>query len=385
MHTKLYFGVYIWVHKELYQKSMLLITNKDIKMKVKMKNYICLAFFLIILGILVCQNAYAENPAADELRKRAAILNQKIKLCEQDLADGVEECCVIVNWENNRHISMAEAKNLTTQYLKEAQKAAQKQFDEKKTQIVSNLKGTNSGKLALKTTTEMDEFTSILNDPNSRSKPIDAPITNNQNNRNLLEYSKVINQFRIRRVGNKAVGKVGDEAPEPPRYRTDESTYCNIFVWDVTRAMGAEIPHWVIRGDPNGTSAVDSKGKFTVRSEECYEIRVDKYVDEKGRSVPGIIDWLKEHGETNGWKRTEDARMVQQMANGGHPSIAIWENPDKQKSGHVAIVRPGSIGFPEGPAIAQAGYLVVNAEHLNMGFKSQWKKDKTKIEFWYHE
>lgn len=80
---------------------------------------------------------------------------------------------------------------------------------------------------------------------------------------------------------------------------------------------------------------------------------MDKFVD-KGRVVPGIIDWLKEHGKTHGWRRV-DARMAQQMANEEHPSIAIWENPDPKSSGHIAMIRPGSIGDKRGTAISQAG------------------------------
>ena len=257
-------------------------------------------------------------------------------------------------------------KNLKNAEDRLAYEKQRQEFDEEKSRIVSNLKGTNSGKLRLKTGTEPElkksdkvvEFHRILKDPNSRSKAIDAPITNGLNNRSPYEYSKVINQFLIRRVGSKNVPIVGKEEQEPMRYRAGEKTYCNIFVWDVTRAMGVEIPHWSREG----------KERHEVRANEMAEL-------------------LRKHGRALGWKSVS-ADDAQKMANRGCPTIAIWQNPDYPKSdaaGHVAIVRPGSVGFPEGPAIAQAGRLVVNAEHLNEGFKRQWKKDKTKIEFWYHE
>lgn len=108
---------------------------------------------------------------------------------------------------------------------------------------------------------------------------------------------------------------------------------------------------------------------------------MDKFVD-KGRVVPGIIDWLKEHGKTHGWRRV-DARMAQQMANEEHPSIAIWENPDPKSSGHIAMIRPGSIGDKRGTAISQAGGLVLDASHIEKGFKDQ--DHEKRIQYWYHE
>lgn len=90
-------------------------------MKVKSKHCVCIAFLFIIIGTLVFQNVYAGDLTAYELRKRASILKDKINLCEQDLAGGANECFVIVNWENNRKVSIAEAENLASQYLRAAQ------------------------------------------------------------------------------------------------------------------------------------------------------------------------------------------------------------------------------------------------------------------------
>ena len=54
-------------------------------MKVNSKNRLYYVFFLMLLGLILCKNLHAAGPAGDELRKRAVVLDQKIKLCEQDI------------------------------------------------------------------------------------------------------------------------------------------------------------------------------------------------------------------------------------------------------------------------------------------------------------
>lgn len=93
-------------------------------MRVKSKKQLCFVLFLGVLGILACESVLATGVSPDELRRRADILNRKIGLCEQDLAQGAKECLVIVNWEGNRRVSMAEARNLVSLYLNEARQIA---------------------------------------------------------------------------------------------------------------------------------------------------------------------------------------------------------------------------------------------------------------------
>ena len=68
-------------------------------------------------------------------------------------------------------------------------------------------------------------------------------------NRSAANYNAVLDQFS---VGNN------------PRYaRRNGNTYCNIFVWDATRAMGAEIPHWVDQqGRPAEVGAREALGRW---------------------------------------------------------------------------------------------------------------------------
>lgn len=188
------------------------------------------------------------------------------------------------------------------------------------------------------------DFAKILNDSN-RSVPIDATLTNDRNNRTAYHYHRVIEQFRLSEMPRRYEVETYDEKGEK-KIRT----FCNIFVWDVTRAMVGsvdEIPHWVL-GE---------------------EMKVNE-----------LVGWLKKEGKTKGWRRL-DPRNAQQAANNGHPTVAIWKNPNGH--GHVAIVRPGSVGDDRGAAIAQAGRWVLDATHLTKGFNDpKLRKD---IEFWTHE
>ena len=157
--------------------------------------------------------------------------------------------------------------------------------------------------------------------------PVDAPAKGSPSARNADTYNNVINQFA---VGNN------------PRYEPrDGNTYCNIFAWDVTKAMGAEIPHWV---DANGNPAAQGKGRE---------------LDANDTNT-----WLNQHGEKNGWRKVS-AEEAQRLANEGHPAVASWNNPDG--IGHIAVVRPGEV-TGNGPSIAQAGSENFNDGHVYDSF-----------------
>lgn len=151
-------------------------------------------------------------------------------------------------------------------------------------------------------------------------EPVNAPVQSNASNRSRGRYDDVLNQF--------AVGV-------NLRYaRRDGNTYCNIFVWDATKAMGAELPHWV-----NG-----------------------RELDANGMNA-----WLRNNGAANGWQRATAAE-AQAAANRGQPSVASWNNPGG--IGHIAMVRPGAL-TNDGPASAQAGSHNFNHGHIANGFGSR--------------
>jgi hypothetical protein len=171
---------------------------------------------------------------------------------------------------------------------------------------------------------------------------IAPPIRNEVGNRNPDLFNAVLDQFSV---------------SINPRYRknqqSENETYCNIFVWDVTKAMGAEIPHWV---DENGRPVPQFSGT------------------EQGAN--DMIDWLEKFGVNQGWD-VVDAEGAQAMANLGKPVVATWKNPNGV--GHIAMVRPGRMSEKDGPALAQAG--AINSNTITVG-ESFGDKD---VVYYYHD
>ena len=166
----------------------------------------------------------------------------------------------------------------------------------------------------------------------NRAALIFPPLTNSPGNRSAAIYNQIINQF--------AVG-------HNPRYLpSGGATYCNIFLWDVTRAMGAEMPHWI---KSNGDIALPF-------SAGAHELTINA----------GVV-WLQNYGvPQHGWQLTDKAG-AQNAANAGKPAVVVWKNPTGGH-GHTAIVRPGVIDPNTGPTTAQAGARNFNEGHLTNGF-----------------
>ncbi|MFQ3581330.1 MAG: glucosaminidase domain-containing protein [Chloracidobacterium sp.] len=180
------------------------------------------------------------------------------------------------------------------------------------------------------------------------ARPVEAPLRGHPNHRTAEIYNNVINQFAV---------------AHNPRYAIRDSsgdgikdTFCNIFVWDVTRAMGAEIPHWV--------------DKRTNQPTTVYNYSQSRELDANSTMV-----WLRNHGAQHGW-RPVSAEEAQRLANAGHPTMVGWQNP--RGIGHVAIVRPGQIN-ERGPAIAQAGSRNVNYAHVRDTFGN------VPVEYWVND
>ena len=170
--------------------------------------------------------------------------------------------------------------------------------------------------------------------------PVDAPLQNQPGQRDPHRYDQVLNQFG---VGSN------------PRYRPrGGNTYCNIFVWDATRAMGAEIPHWVDqRGRPAGVGAA---GAWEMDANDTNR-------------------WLNNQGAASGWRKVS-ASEAQRHANTGSPAVVSWKNPGG--IGHIGMVRPGEI-TSAGPAMAQAGSRNFNSGHVADGF------GRRRVEYWIHD
>lgn len=158
----------------------------------------------------------------------------------------------------------------------------------------------------------------------TRWMPLFAPITSDTGNRSPDLYRNVCEQFRV---------------TTSPRYLAQPgATWCNIYVWDATSAMGAEIPHWF---DLTTGAAVPVGRGTEMRANDMYR-------------------WLER--QLQGWR---EGTYEQAKANAarGCPTVAAYFNPVPGRSGHVAMVLPNG-------NIAQAGASNLFDAPLRLGFGS---------------
>ncbi len=172
--------------------------------------------------------------------------------------------------------------------------------------------------------------------------PSNPPLSGQPSQRNASTYDNVINQFAV---------------ANNPRYTPKgNDTYCNIFAWDVTRAMGATLPHWVF---PGGEPA-------EYKANGAYELNANA-----GHR------WLNEDGAKYGWRQVSAAE-AQALANQGHPTVVSYDSLSSAP-GHIAVVRPGQLNA-NGPTIAQAGATNTNFAHVKDTFGNKpvqyWVNDK---------
>lgn len=147
------------------------------------------------------------------------------------------------------------------------------------------------------------------------------------------------------------------------RYRPKNGkTYCNIFAWDCTRALGAEIPHWVLNNKP---ATSNTGGAKELNANATY-------------------NWLNNYGSGYGWYKTT-ASEAQKRANAGYPTVAVWRNTSGG-SGHIAVIRPEGSGYiytnARGPVIAQAGGSNYSYANISIGFGSS---KMSNIVYWTHD
>jgi hypothetical protein len=85
------------------------------------------------------------------------------------------------------------------------------------------------------------------------------------------------------------------------------------------------------------------------------------------------MGWLRSPAAiAAGWRRLRDAVEAQHRANEGELVVAAFENPDPDRPGHIAIIRPSSIDLASlmatGPFVTQAGGHNALSEPLARGF-----------------
>jgi hypothetical protein len=168
--------------------------------------------------------------------------------------------------------------------------------------------------------------------------PIDAPVHNLPGRRGPQAYRSVLQAL--------------DPAGNPRYTARDGRTFCNIFVWDATRALGAELPHWVFAD--GGIAPAEAPGATRTNCNILFR-------------------WLRAHGGRYGW-RTVGPDEAQAAANRGEPTIALWKNPEGPH-GHTAFLLPAGTG---GPRFAQAG----ERNFLDGSFADSF--GSRTVEYWTH-
>ena len=119
---------------------------------------------------------------------------------------------------------------------------------------------------------------------------VQAPLQSREGKRSRELYENVVRQFGVTvnpRYGEDAPGKVRG----------------HIFVWDVSRAMNCEIPH---------------------------------FVGAKELTLAQTCDWLRHEGPMRGWKRLSGEDIFT-AANSGRLVIAL---PREMRTKHIAVVAP---------------------------------------------
>ena len=133
-----------------------------------------------------------------------------------------------------------------------------------------------------------------------------------------------------------------------------QDTFCNIFLWDFSRAMGCEIPHWVLA---NGAVAAVGAGK---------ELNAN-----------ATVDWIRGYGVISGWRKITETE-AREAAGRGYPTVVLWQHHGG--IGHVAVVWP-SPGLNDVTLIAQAGSKNFEEQLLKKGFG---RLSEPSLEFWTH-
>ena len=179
-------------------------------------------------------------------------------------------------------------------------------------------------------------------------KPTSPMIRSDENNRNPDLYRSVISQFRV-------------ETAERYRPGRNGFTYCNIFMWDVTAAMGAEIPHYTNPSTGEAMYYPDVQGA-------------------RGMTAVLIDGWLKEYGEEYGWRKV-DAEPAQMHANQGRPAVTTAGAID-----HVQVICPSRDGGYDpvrGVTVAQAGSRVTSYTYISNIYSSHALNNE--ISYWIHD
>jgi len=132
---------------------------------------------------------------------------------------------------------------------------------------------------------------------------------------------------------------------ESGRYqRTPDKTFCNIYAYDMIRAMGAYIPR--VFWDEPALSRIEA-GAIVVTAEEwaglgpeARRTHIAPIYDQTVREINTntMTGWMDDYGAEFGWAKAVDMTEAQEMANAGHPVFILAGKVRNEGSGHISIV-----------------------------------------------
>jgi hypothetical protein len=188
-----------------------------------------------------------------------------------------------------------------------------------------------------------------------------------------------------------------------PLFAAAEITAEGKHLAEVLDSMHVE-EHWIAgaivdwrTGDPTGQALKEGDtGKHTHCSQftaaACEKLGIYILRPPEHGSVllaNAQYDWLPKEGKEKGWTPVADGVTAQDLANRGNIVVAVYQNQDPKKSGHIAIIRPGTKTpeqiAAEGPDVVQAGGTNFNSASLKRGFANHPQAfPKGEIRFYSH-
>jgi hypothetical protein len=160
--------------------------------------------------------------------------------------------------------------------------------------------------------------------------------------------------------------------------------------------------HWIAgaivdwrTGDPTGKAIADNGkhthcSQFTAAACEKLGIYILRPPEHSAVLLANAqFEWLPKEGQAAGWTPVADGAAAQDLANRGQVVVAVYQNIDPRKSGHIAIVRPGNKSpaqlAAEGPDVTQAGGTNYTSASLKRGFANHPDAfSKGEIRFYAH-
>ncbi len=148
------------------------------------------------------------------------------------------------------------------------------------------------------------------------------------------------------RSANQTVVVTGQfDVEKDPRYAPgDGKTWCNIFTWDWSCAMGARIPHWIT--SPTTGAEIELNAN-------------------------ALTFWLSAAGFDQGWREVRSSGSVLAEVNNGNVCVATFHNPAGH--GHITPIVPdpkeimvcnvGAKNFQRGPIAKAYGRHMPNVRY----------------------